>query len=66
MIAEQLSSGEEVSGEFVVARGDGTEVLELIEEAFDEIAFAVERKIARRAWVVRLALGGMTGVILRW
>jgi hypothetical protein len=28
-------------------RGDGAEVLELIEEALDEIAFAIEYKVAR-------------------
>lgn len=42
----QLHCGEKISGEFVIARGDGTEVLELVEEAFDKVAFAVERKIA--------------------
>lgn len=30
--------GEEVPGEFVVARCDGAEVLEFVEEAFDEIS----------------------------
>jgi hypothetical protein len=40
-------------------------VLELIKEALDEVAFAVERKVAR-ALVLRLVLGGMTGVIPRW
>ncbi len=39
--------GEEVSGELVVARGDAAEVFEFIEEAFDEIAMAVERGIDR-------------------
>jgi hypothetical protein len=41
-----LNSGEEISGEFVVACGDGAKVLEFIEEALDEVAFAVEREIA--------------------
>jgi len=41
-----LNSGEEISGEFVVPRGDGTKVLEFVEEALDEVAFAVEREIA--------------------
>ena len=41
-----MRSGEKISGQFVITRGDGTEVLELIEEAFDEVAFAVEREIA--------------------
>jgi hypothetical protein len=41
-----LNSGEEISSEFVVAGGDGTKVLELVEEALDEVAFAIEREIA--------------------
>ncbi len=49
---EQDHSGSQVnparvSGEFVVARGDGAKVLEFIEEALDEVAFAVERSRAR-------------------
>jgi hypothetical protein len=36
----QLDSGEKISGEFVVACGDGSKMLELIEEALDEVAFA--------------------------
>jgi hypothetical protein len=43
----QLRSGKEISGEFVVARGDGAEVLELIEEPLDEVTFAIEREVAR-------------------
>ena len=39
--------GEENLGEFVVARGDGPEMFELVEEPFNEIAFAVEGEIAR-------------------
>ena len=42
-----MDSGEEISGEFVVASGDGAEVFEFVEEALDEVAFAVEREIAR-------------------
>jgi hypothetical protein len=41
-----VNSGEEISGEFVVAGGDSSKVLEFIEEALDKIAFAVEREIA--------------------
>ena len=41
-----MSSGEEISGKFIVARGDGAKVLEFIEEALDEIALAIERKVA--------------------
>ena len=41
-----MNSGEEISGEFIVARGAGAKVLELVEEALDEVAFAVEREVA--------------------
>ena len=41
-----MNSGKEVSGEFVIACGDGAKVLELIEEALDEVAFAIEREVA--------------------
>ena len=41
-----MGSGEKISGKFVVACGDGAKVLEFIEEALDEIAFAVEREVA--------------------
>ena len=36
------NGGEEVAREFVVARGDASEMLELVEEALDEIALAVD------------------------
>ena len=52
--AGELDAGEEISGEFVVARGDGTKVLEFIEEALDEVALAIEREIATAR---RLAVG---------
>ena len=41
-----MNSGEKISSEFVVARGDGTKVLEFVKEALDEIAFAIEREVA--------------------
>ena len=41
-----MHPGKEIPGEFVVARGDGAELLELIEEALDEISFAVECEVA--------------------
>jgi hypothetical protein len=41
-----MDAGEEISGELVVACGDGAKVLELVEEALDEVAFAIEREIA--------------------
>jgi len=37
---------QDISREFVVARCDGAEVFECVEESFDQIAFAVEREIA--------------------
>jgi len=42
-----LNTGEEVAGEFIVSGGDGTKVLEFVEEALDEIALAVKREVAR-------------------
>ena len=45
VIGGQLHSGEKISREFVITCGDGAEVLELIEEALDEVAFAIERKV---------------------
>jgi hypothetical protein len=42
----ELNSREKISGKFVVAGGNATELLEFVEEAFDEVALAVEREIA--------------------
>ena len=42
-----MDTGEESLGELVVARGDGPEMLELVEETLDEIAFAIEDEVAR-------------------
>ena len=41
-----MDSGEKISGELVIACGNSAELLEFIEEALDEIAFAVERVVA--------------------
>ena len=41
-----MNSGKEISSELVVARGDGAKMLEFVEEALDEIAFAVECEVA--------------------
>jgi hypothetical protein len=50
-----VDSGEEIPGEFVIAGGDGAKVLELVEEALDEVTFAIEYEVA----VPRsLAIGG--------
>jgi hypothetical protein len=40
-------------------------MLEFIEEALDEVSFAVEREIAGLG-SLRFAFGGITGVIPRW
>jgi hypothetical protein len=44
---------------------DGAKVLEFIEEALDEIASQYSAKSQVRG-VLRLAFGGITGVISRW
>ena len=41
-----MNSGEEISGEFVLACGDGAAVREFVEEALDEVTFAIEREVA--------------------
>ena len=46
MIAATVDSGEKISSEFVVARGDGPVMLDFVEEALDEIALTIGRKIA--------------------
>ena len=42
-----MNSGEEVSRGLFVARRDAPEVFDGVEEALDEIAFGIEREIAR-------------------
>jgi len=49
-----MDACEEISSGFFVARGDGSELLESIEETFDEIAFGVEREVA---WAADPAVG---------
>ena len=44
----ELDGGEEAVGAFVVSGGDGAEMLEFAEEAFDEIAIATEERVERR------------------
>ena len=41
-----MNAGEEDLGELVVARGDGPEMPEFVEEPLNEIAFAVEAEVA--------------------
>ena len=45
--AGEVNAGEENLGELVVTGGDGPEMLELVEETLNEIAFAVEGEVAR-------------------
>ncbi len=42
-----MDGGEEISGELVVARGDGAELLELTEEVLDQMARLVEFFVVR-------------------
>jgi len=42
---DQLDGGEEISSEFVVARGDSSVMLDFVEEPLDEIALGVEREV---------------------
>ena len=44
--ADQVKSGEIVAGSLFITGGDAAKVLDGIEETLDEIALAVERKIA--------------------
>ena len=54
--AGEVNAGEENLGELVVTGGDGPEMLELVEEALNEIAFAVEGEVAR-AWGFSVGFG---------
>jgi hypothetical protein len=41
-----VDAGEEISGEFVAAGGDGARMLEFVEEALDQVPLAVEDEVA--------------------
>jgi hypothetical protein len=41
-----MNCGKEISCELVISCGDGAKVLEFVEEALDEVAFAIEREVA--------------------
>jgi hypothetical protein len=60
--AGELNAGEENLGELVVARGDGSELFELVEEPSMRLR-SQERAKSHGRGVFRLDLGGMTGVI---
>ena len=42
-----MNPGEENPGELVVTRGDGPEMLELVEETLNEVVLAIEGEVAR-------------------
>ena len=44
--AGEVYPGEEIARRFLVARCDASELFDVIEEAFDQIAFGIEREIA--------------------
>ena len=44
----QVDASEKISGELVVTCCDSSKVLEFVEEAFDEVALAIEGEIARQ------------------
>ena len=54
----QLNSGKEISCQFVVAGGDRSKVFASVEEALDEIAFAVEHVVA----CARIGVAGRANV----
>jgi hypothetical protein len=60
----EAQAGEEVAGEFVIACGDGAEVLEPAVGALDEVAplvaFCIERKLR-----LRFDLLGITAMVPR-
>lgn len=58
--AGKRDCGEEVPGQLVVARCDGAEVLQLVEEALDEVALTVDRGVDR-SLLLAVALGRDVG-----
>src|SRR6202035_2522417 len=56
----ELDHGEEVGGELVVASSDAAEVLQLREEALDQVALAVEA-LAEAGFPAPIALGRDVG-----
>jgi len=43
-----VDGGEKISGQLVVTGGDSAKMLEFVQEARDEIALAIEGKVAER------------------
>ena len=52
-----MDHGEEILGEFVVSGGDPAEVLELAEEALDQVALAIE-DLAEAGFPFPIGFGG--------
>jgi hypothetical protein len=51
---DELNGSEKSVGKLVVSRCNGSELFEIIEETFDEIAFAIKREVC---WPGRGAIG---------
>nr|DAG73331.1 MAG TPA: hypothetical protein [Bacteriophage sp.] len=43
--SDELNSAKKGAGQLVISRGDGSELLEIVGETFDQIAFAIECEI---------------------
>src|ERR687885_1076474 len=63
--ADEVDACEEISGGLFVAGCDGAKVLDVVEETFHEVALAIESAKSHSRGVLRFALGGMTGLMLR-
>ena len=59
-----MQSGEIVARGLFIARGNGPELLDCIEEALDEVTLGIERKSQSRL-TLRFDLGGITALISR-
>ncbi len=62
----ESDGGEEVSGELALSRGDASDVFEVVEEPFDEVALAIDLEIDRSldldgalGWDVRDGAAGL-------
>ena len=62
----QLEESQEVGTELVVSSGDAPELFELVEEALDLIALAVERLGPTKALFASLGILAMAPRALRW
>lgn len=53
---DEVDGAEECAFELVIARRDGSELFEIVEETLDQIAFAVQHEIGL-AWCASICLG---------